>query len=72
MAPRIIIYYYHYYYYYINNDNKEVCTPGPHGPHGPHVSILPSCGGDMWHHRSKVLGLSEGAWQTFKDGDGEP
>ena len=29
----------------------------------------PSCDGDKWHRRSKVQGLSEGAWQTFKDGD---
>jgi len=43
--------------------DQEVCTPGPH------VTIPPSCCGDMWHHRSKVQGLSEGSWQTFKDGD---
>ena len=43
--------------------DQEVCTPGPH------VSILPSCCGDMWHRRSQDQGLSEGAWQTFKDGE---
>ena len=43
--------------------DQDVHTPGPQ------ESIPPSCRGDMWHHRSKVQGLSEGAWQTFKDGD---